>query len=138
MTSESSAEGRRAQQHSVGDRPAATSSESPAPAFACSSARCKQLVWLLEDRARLVRLVGLECWQQLPHRAKEAFASFAPILDEAAQVAGQHAAALDENERLREALREIRDCPNKMEDGYCVSCREVASEALESLEGGNS
>lgn len=44
----------------------------------------KRLTWLLRDRARLVRTVGLTCWTQLPAQAQTAFDSFAPILDDAA------------------------------------------------------
>jgi hypothetical protein len=37
---------------------------------------------------------------------------------------------------LEEALVEIRDCPNGPEDGFCYSCREVASEALAAVVSG--
>ena len=44
----------------------------------------KRLAWLLRERAKLVRIVGLQCWEALPLQAKAAMDALAPLLDDAA------------------------------------------------------
>ena len=58
-------------------------------------AQLKRVAWLLRDRARLVRLAGLDFYQ-LPARTQKALESFAPILDEAADLLEQARISGDE------------------------------------------
>jgi hypothetical protein len=45
----------------------------------------KRVAWLLRDRARLVRLAGFDFYSS-SQRVQDALDSFAPILDEAAEL----------------------------------------------------
>lgn len=60
----------------------------------------KRVAWLLRDRARLVRLAGLDFYQ-LPKRAQNALDSFAPILDEAADLLGGNGSTEPAPSRVR-------------------------------------